>query len=69
MNLCFFSGSIISKPEFKFIITGKNTSICYYTLRLENGTKIRVNAYDENADLCYRNLRQGNYIFVARKIE
>ena len=76
MNLCFFSGNIITNPIFKFIISKEKSfkqcnhiSICMFELKLANETIIKVKAYDELADFCYRNLRKGNFIVVARNIK
>ena len=64
MNLCFFSGKIISEIEFEFIINSKNISIAYFDLQLSNGSIIKVKGYDEMADYCYRNLRKGKFVMV-----
>lgn len=75
MNICFFSGIIIDKPEFKFIINKKlnfkqckNISIIEINLKLENETIIKIKGYDEIAEKCYRELKQGEYIFLYGKI-
>ena len=64
MNLCFFSGKIISEIEFEFIINSKNISIAYFDLQLSNGSIIKVKGYDEMADYCYRKLIKGEFIFI-----
>ena len=64
MNLCFFSGKIISEIEFEFIINSNNISIAYFDLQLSNESIIKVIGYDEMADYCYRNLRKGEFVSV-----
>jgi len=71
-NLCFFSGVIISNPDFKFILNKnlnlKNSlhiSICRFELKLENETIVTVKAYDELADFCYSSLKKGEVIAVS----
>ena len=75
MNLCFFSGVIISNPDFKFILSKnlnlKNSlhiSICRFELKLENETIVTVKAYDELADFCYSNFKRGDFIAVSGRI-
>ena len=63
MNLCFFSGEIISEIDFQFIINSNNISIAYFDLQLSNGSIIKVKGYDEMADYCYRKLRKGKFIW------
>lgn len=75
MNLCFFSGEIISKVDFKFLI-GKNLSfkgckhisICLFKLKLEDGTVVSVKAYDNFADFCYRKLKTKDNIIISGRI-
>lgn len=75
MNLCFFRGKIITKPEFKFIISKninfkscRHTSICRFKLQLENKTIITIKTYDGMADFVYRNLNLGNVIFIDGRL-
>ncbi len=37
-----------------------------FDLKLENETIIKVKAYDELADFCYKNLKRGNFIVLSR---
>ena len=74
MNICFFQGKILSDINFNFVIenckclSNKHTSICYFRILLDNESCIRVNAYDEMADVCYRNLRTGDYISICGRL-
>ena len=75
MNICFFSGNIITEPQFKFIINRDisfkkcmHISICYFELRLKGENRVRVKAYDELADLCYKKLKRGDYIVISGEI-
>ena len=72
MNLCFFSGTIIEEPTFKFIISNNKNfkvcthiSICFFKIKLENSTIITIIAYDEMADFCYHRLKRGDFIAVS----
>lgn len=68
MNITFFTGKIISKIEFQFIMKNnrktKHVCICYFTLKLENNTIVKIKAFNNLADICYRSLRQGDFIAV-----
>ena len=75
MNICFFSGVISTKPDFKFIISNKlnfknslHISISRYNLKIDNNTILFIKAYDELADYCFRNLKIGDYIAVVGRI-
>ncbi len=60
MNLCFLIGKIISEIEFNFIICNgsisEEVSIAEFKLELENKTIVKIIAYKELADKCYREL-------------
>ena len=64
MNLCFLKGKIISEIEFNFIINTKNISIATFEIELLNKSKIKVKAYNELADFCYKKLKQKDIIFI-----
>ena len=71
MNICFFSGEIVSDVSFNFIISKdksfkkcRHFNICYFELSLSNKTTVKVKAYDELADFCYRNLKNRDYVFL-----
>ena len=74
MNICFFSGKIISKIEFKFVmkndvnLSSKHTSICYFDVLLNNNTVIKIKAYDDLADFCYRNLKEKYFINICGRL-
>ncbi len=75
MNLCFFSGKIVSRIEFKFVISKnlsfkecKHISICSFKLQLENQTIITVKTYDKFAEFCYKNLNIGDSIALSGRI-
>ena len=73
MNICFFSGTIISDIEFKFIIHSKNISIAYFDLQLQNSSIIKAVAYNEMADYCWSKLKKNDFIniqgYLNKKIE
>ncbi|MCI9246215.1 MAG: hypothetical protein HFJ30_03690 [Clostridia bacterium] len=75
INLCFLSGTIKNKIDFKFIynsntksLSKKHTSIVLLDLEIEKGQIVRGYAYDEIADWIYRNLQQGNFISIQGRI-
>lgn len=67
INICFLSGTIISEPKFNFFYNSKKfISKISFILQTESGFKsskkqqsilIEVVAYNEKADLIYRNFK------------
>ena len=65
INICFLSGKIVSKPEFKFFYNSKKyiskisfilqTEIGFVSSRKQKSILTKIIAYDEKADLIYRN--------------
>lgn len=75
MNTCFFSGKVISNVIFKFIMSKnvsfkecKNISICYFYIQLENKTILKFKAYDDLADVCFKNIKQGDFVIFSGRI-
>ena len=64
MNECFVLGKIISLVDFKFIINGKNIAIAQFKVKLRNNSIIKVKAYNEIADYCYRELKINRSVFI-----
>lgn len=64
MNLCFAIGKIISEIEFEFIINSKNISVAMFEIELSNKSIIKVNGYNEIADICYQNLAKGEIVTI-----
>ena len=74
INICFFSGKIISEPEFKFFYNRKNFfSKVSFWLKTEKGFSsskrnssvvIKLIAYNEIADLVYRNCSINDNVIV-----
>lgn len=64
MNECFLIGKIISNIEYKFIYknskANKNTAIAYFDIELSNKSIVKVKAFNEIADYCYKNLENNN---------
>ena len=69
MNMCILQGKIISKIEYKFIINSKNKAIAYFEMELLNKNIIKVKAYNDLADKCYRKLSTGNEICIVGILE
>ena len=69
MNICFLIGKIISNIDFKFVMNDKNNiSISIFKLKVNDGSTITLKAYNELADLCYRNLSINNYIVLQGRL-
>ena len=69
MNICFFIGEIISELEFKFVINTKEIyAILMFDLELIDGTKLKVKAYNEIADYCYKNYEKNNFVCINGRI-
>ena len=69
MNICFLIGEIISNIDFKFVMNDKNNiSISIFKLKVNDGSTITLKAYNELADLCYRNLSINNYIVLQGRL-
>lgn len=68
MNLVFVYGKIISEIEFKFIIESKNYSIAMFFLELQNGSVIKICAYNEKADYCYSKFATNDFVVVEGRL-
>ena len=68
MNLCILMGKIISGIEFKFIINNENKSIIEFEIVLLNKSIVKIQAYNEMADYCYKNLNKNDMIFIYGKL-
>ena len=64
MNICILQGKIIRKIEYKFIINSKNKAIAYFEMELLDKNIIKIKAYNDIADKCYRILSTGNEICI-----
>ncbi len=69
MNLCFLMGTIINEVEFKFILNSKNISIAMFEIQLNNQSQIKVKAYNEMADKCYRKLVKKDKIIIQGELD
>ena len=69
MNICILQGKIIRKIEYKFIINSKNKAITYFKMELLDKNIIKVKAYNDLADKCYRILSTGNEICIEWILE
>ncbi len=68
MNLGFFIGKIVSDIQFDFILNSKNISIARFKLELENKSIIKIKAYNELADYCYKKLEKEDVIGIVGMI-
>ncbi|MDO5557620.1 MAG: hypothetical protein Q4G05_05225 [Clostridia bacterium] len=70
MNVCVVSGNVVSDVDFKFIYGNKfKWSIALFSLKLLNGTVIRVKAYNYIADYFYRKIEMGMYVFLIGRLD
>ena len=79
MNLFFLSGTIISKPDFKFFYNSKRLiSKVEFFIETESGFKssrnrmvetIKITAYNQKADFIYRELDIGDKIVIKGFLE
>ena len=68
MNLCILMGKIISDIEFKFIINSKNKSIAEFEIKTLDNNIVKIYAYNEIADYCYRKLSKNDSILIEGRI-
>ena len=62
-------GKIISEIDLKFIINNKEIcSIAMFEIELMNTTKLKVKAYNEIADYCYKNYEKNKYVCISGRI-
>lgn len=65
MNLVFLKAKILSNIKFDFIVKNKEyKSIVNYEIELLNNSEIIVQAYNKDADYCYKELSKGDYVFL-----
>ena len=68
MNLVYIQGKVVSKIDFKFIINSKNISIAISKVELSNKSVVKVKAYNEMADYCYRKLSEGREVIIEGRL-
>ena len=68
MNICFFKGKIISKIKFDFMIEKKHICIATFDLKVNNKNIIKIKAYDEIAENCYKKMVENNIILIQGKL-
>ena len=68
MNIVLVYGKIVSKIEFKFMLSKKHISITVFYIELSNKSIVKIKAYDNMADKCYRQLEKGNNIAIEGKL-
>lgn len=69
MNICVVIGKIVDKVEYKFILNSKNNSFANMKIKLANNSVIKVIAYNQTADYCYRNLNINDIVFVHGRVQ
>ena len=68
MNLCILMGKIISDIEFRFTINSKNKSIVEFEIETLDCNIVKLCAYNEIADYCYRKLSKNDSILIEGRI-
>lgn len=75
MNLCVLSGKIVNEIDLKFVYNIKEkrlsktyTSIVEIELEIEKEQIVKLYAYNEMADLAYRDLKKDACILIEGKI-
>ena len=68
MNLVYIQGKVVSKIDFKFIINSKNISIAIFKVELRNKSVVKVKAYNEMADYCYRKLSECREVIIEGRL-
>lgn len=68
MNEVILIGKVISNVEFNFLKESKHVSICLFELKILDGAIVKIKAYDEIADFCYRRMKLDSEIFINGKI-
>lgn len=63
MDECFIIGRVVSKPTFKFFYKGNDISICYFKIQ-ESENTIHICAFNNLADFVYREVKEGQLLFV-----
>ncbi len=79
INICYLSGTIISDIEFNFFFNSKKLiSRAMFVLKTEDGFRksniaksiqLEVRAYDEMADLIYRDFAIGDVVVLQAFLE
>lgn len=66
MNCCFIIGNVLNEPVFKFFYMKKHTSICCFSVNLNEckGNHINVFALDNTADYVFQKIHKGQKILI-----
>lgn len=74
INICFFSGKIISEPDFRFFYNSKKylskvsfllkTKDGFVSSKNEKSVLVKAIAYNEMADFVYRNCNINDIIII-----
>lgn len=71
MNICFLIGKIISEIKFDFVISNRKINKISRTelyIKLKNNSIIKIVAYNELADKCFKELEKGKIIIIQGRI-
>ncbi len=68
MNVCYLVGKIVTEPKYDFFYNSKkHISIIQFDLENQyekNITKVKVKAYDEEADYIYQFFSKGDWVNI-----
>lgn len=69
MNEIFIIGKVISKIEYKIIISSKKYfSKVQFEMELDKQT-FKIKGYNNIADFCYKKLKKNDSVFINGRIE
>lgn len=69
MNEVFLIGKVVDDVKFDFIINSKKISIANFTIETLDEQKIYIRCYDKLADFSYRNLSNGDVVFIYGQLK
>ena len=68
MNLVYIIGKIVSEIDFKFTYKSNKNAVSVFKCKLDNGSLVKVKAFNNNADFCYINLKKGDIVIIEGTI-
>ena len=69
MNLVYIIGKVVSNIDFKFVYKSNKNAVAIFICELNNGSLVRIKAFDNNADYCYANLEQKHFVIIEGKLD
>lgn len=69
MNLIYIIGRVVSDIDYKFTYKSNRNAVSTFICKLDNGSLVKIKAFDNNADYCYANLEQENFVIIEGKLD